>query len=502
MANSIIEYFDATVKKFPNKISFIDSNKRLTFKELQNEALCVASWLISNKIHNKPVLIFLDKQVSLVSCFLGVAYSGNFYTPIDTNMPNDRVMSILNSLEPSVVITDYKHRNKVGCFTSTKVIFIDEILNSNDVDIGMVHKVSKIIIDTDPLYVLFTSGSTGVPKGVIISHRAAIDWIDWISKKYKFDENTVIGNQAQLYFDLSIQDVYSPIRNGSTTVLIPNRLYSFPTRVWKILDEENVNTIIWIPSIISMFANLKVLEHVKQLKIKNVLFCGEVMPTKQLNYWIKLYPKTLFTNLYGPTECTEACTYYDVNRSFSDDESLPIGKACENSEALVVDDDNHLITAPNVIGELLIRGCCLSNGYYGDLEKTHASFIQNPLNSAYPELVYKTGDLVYYNENHELMYVCRKDYQIKIHGYRVELGEIEAAVSAISEVDYNCCLFDNEELILIYTGEIGEKQVKEYLQTKLQEYMIPSKFIKIDNMIFNMNGKIDRKALKAKYLSN
>lgn len=502
MANSIIEYFDATVKKFPNKISFIDSNKRLTFKELQDEALCVASWLISNRIQNKPVLIFLDKQVSMVSCFLGVAYSSNFYTPIDTDMPIDRVISIINSLKPSVIFTDYKNRNKVRNIASPNVICIEDILKSNILDRNIVHDVSSNILDTDPLYIFYTSGSTGVPKGVIISHRAVIDWIDWISMKYKFDENSIFGNQVQLYFDVSLQDVYSPIRNGSTTVLIPNRLFSFPTRVWKILDEENVNTIVWVPSIISMFANLKVLEHVENLKLKNVMFCGEVMPTKQLNYWINYYPKTQFTNLYGPTECTEACTYYDVNRSFSNDESLPIGKACENSEALVLDDENHLITAPNVIGELLIRGCCLSNGYYGDLEKTHASFIQNPLNSAYPELVYKTGDLVYYNENHELMYVCRKDYQIKIHGYRVELGEIEAAVSAISEVDYNCCLFDNEELILIYTGEIGENQVKEYLQTKLQEYMIPSKFIKIDNMIFNMNGKIDRKALKAKYLSN
>ena len=247
MANSIIEYFDATVKKFPNKISFIDSNKRLTFKELQDEALCVASWLISNRIQNKPVLIFLDKQVSMVSCFLGVAYSSNFYTPIDTDMPIDRVISIINSLKPSVIFTDYKNRNKVRNIASPNVICIEDILKSNILDRNIVHDVSSNILDTDPLYIFYTSGSTGVPKGVIISHRAVIDWIDWISMKYKFDENSIFGNQVQLYFDVSLQDVYSPIRNGSTTVLIPNRLFSFPTRVWKILDEENVNTIVWVP---------------------------------------------------------------------------------------------------------------------------------------------------------------------------------------------------------------------------------------------------------------
>jgi non-ribosomal peptide synthetase component F len=252
-----------------------------------------------------------------------------------------------------------------------------------------------------------------------------------------------------------------------------------------------------------MFANLDVLANVEKAPLQTVLFCGEVMPMKQLNYWINQYPNVTFGNLYGPTECTEACTYYNINRTFSDDEVLPIGKACENSDAMVLDENNSLITEAGKIGELCMRGTCLSNGYYGDEIKTKEVFVQNPLNNNYQELIYKTGDLVCYNEYGELVYVCRKDFQIKIRGYRVELGEIEAAVSAIDKITYNCCLFDSkkEAIILVYTGDISPQELKDRLSKKLQDYMIPSEYHQRETMLFNLNGKVDRKALGNLYLS-
>ena len=174
------------------------------------------------------------------------------------------------------------------------------------------------------------------------------------------------GNQAQLYFDLSIQDVYAPLKTGATTVLIPNRMFIQPLRVWKTILECKVNTLVWIPSMISMFANLDILANVEKAPLEKVLFCGEVMPVKQLNYWIENYPKTIFANLYGPTECTEACTYFTINRRFNDDEVLPMGIACENSETIVLDEHEQLVTEPDHIGELYMRGTCLSLGYYNN----------------------------------------------------------------------------------------------------------------------------------------
>lgn len=505
MIKRVTEYLDCTAQKYPDKVAYIDHTREITFQQLRDDSIHIASKLALNGFFKRPVLLFMEKSISLITSFIGVAYAGNFYSPVDTKMPEERIIKIIDTLQPVVVITDKAHKEQVKNFvTSCEIWVFEEIVKSSFVNYNLVNKHSNRIIDTDILYVLFTSGSTGTPKGVIINHRAVVDFIDWISQCYSFDENTVFANQAQLYFDLSIQDVYAPLRNGSTTLLIPNRLYAAPVRVWNLMLMHGVNTLVWIPSMLSMFANLDILNHVNKAPLKTVLFCGEVMPVKQLNYWIKAYPKTVFANLYGPTECTEACTYYTINRSFSDDDILPIGIPCDNSDAIIIDEDGKLVTDKNVIGELCIRGTCLSNGYYRDLERTANVFVQNPTNQNYPEIIYKTGDLVCYNDRNELLYISRKDFQIKIRGYRVELGEIEAAVSAINEVTYNCCLFNEkkEEIILIFVGNITSKEVREILSAKLQEYMIPSKYIKRDQMIFNINGKIDRKTLQEMYIKN
>ena len=415
-------------------------------------------------------------------------------------MPVERIEKIISTLSPVVIITDDKHKEIARQFSKNAKIMTIESLGSS-CDEEKVLKCAKRIIDTDILYVIFTSGSTGTPKGVIISHKAVVDFTDWICNEYSFDENTILGNQAQLYFDLSIQDVYAPLKTGATTVLIPNRMFIQPLRVWNTILENSINTLVWIPSMLSLFANLDILANVEKAPIDKVLFCGEVMPMKQLNYWIRNYPEAVFANLYGPTECTEACTYYTLDRQFDDDDVLPMGVACENSEAFIVDENDNLITEQDKIGELFMRGTCLSLGYYNNPEKTAESFVQNPLNSSYPELVYKTGDLVRYNEYGELVYVSRKDFQIKHRGYRIELGEIDAAATSISQIEYACCVFDSraDKLILAYKGEISEQEVQKLLEQKLQEYMVPAEYHKLNNMLFNINGKVDRKAIEKLY---
>lgn len=502
MSFIMTDYLNKTVKKYPDKLAFKDREYELTFRQLKDFSICIANALLAENLFKAPIIVFMEKSIYAVCSFLGVAYSGNFYAPIDTKMPAERIIKIIQTLEPALIITDQENVQKLDKLPyQYKLLVCEEVLKIGRYNEERVNAVRRKIIDTDILYVMFTSGSTGVPKGVIINHKAVVDFVEWITECYGFDENTVFANQAQLYFDLSIQDVYAPLKTGATTILIPDRLFATPGRVWNTIIDNSVNTLVWIPSVLSMFANLDLLAHTKKAHLQCVLFCGEVMPVKQLNYWINQYPDTVFANLYGPTECTEACTYYTIDRIFSDEESLPIGFPCENTRVVIMDDENREITESGKAGELCVLGTSLSMGYYGNSEKTAEVFVQNPSNSKYPELMYKTGDLVEYNYNHELMYVTRKDFQIKHRGYRIELGEIEAAVSSIAGTSYNCCLHrkDDDKIVLVYMGNVSEADLKIRLTQKLQAYMIPDEIHKIDKMFFNANGKIDRKRIAAIY---
>ena len=505
MAHLVVEYLEETAARFPDKVAFIDDERVVSFGGLRCEALKIAHRLqsIMGGELQFPVLVYLEKSISAIAAFLGTAYAGGFYSPVDTKMPTGRIKKIVQTLQPCIILTDRVHFQEAKAFADSAVVIAQEDVLADDVPLADkdVRNILWRLTDTDVLYVLFTSGSTGTPKGVIINHRAVVDFIEWISQNYHFDETTVFANQAQLYFDLSIQDVYAPLRNGATTVLIPNRTYVQPLRVWKKIMAYHVNTLVWIPSMLCQFANYDILSHVDHASLKTVLFCGEVMPIKQLNVWRDMYPETVFGNLYGPTECTEACTYYTIDRDFSDDEVLPIGRACENCEAIVLDRQGRRILKTNEIGELCIRGTCLSMGYYGDPERTADSFVQNPLQKNYPETIYRTGDLVKYNTYGELVYVSRKDFQIKHRGYRVELGEIDVAATAVDGVDYSCCLFDAERdrLLLVYTGNASVQAVRKALEQRLQAYMMPSEIHKRATMLFNMNGKIDRKLLTLEY---
>ncbi|MBQ8667564.1 MAG: amino acid adenylation domain-containing protein [Lachnospiraceae bacterium] len=343
----------------------------------------------------------------------------------------------------------------------------------------------------------FTSGSTGIPKGVIVTHRSVIDYTEWVSETFHLDHNTVIGNQAPFYFDNSVLDIYSTLRNGATLHVIPQMMYSFPIRLLEYIRDHQINMIFWVPTVLCRVADLKLLDKCEIDCLTKVLFAGEVMPARQLNEWIRRLPNSIFANLYGPTEITVDCTYYIVNRTIQDNEPVPIGYACMNTDVLVLNENNKLVGVGEK-GELCVRGSSLSLGYYNNPEKTAAVFVQNPLNNLYNELIYRTGDIVHYNERGEIIYDGRLDSQIKHTGHRIELGEIETAVFSNTAIKSNCCLHDasRDQLILFYVGDIAEEDLRKYLNTLVPEYMLPNIYYKLETMPLNMNGKIDRVMLR------
>ena len=223
------------------------------------------------------------------------------------------------------------------------------------------------------------------------------------------------------------------------------------------------------------------------------------MPNKILNIWRKYIPNAIYANLYGPTEITDACTYYLVNREFADEEPLPIGLPMKNTDVLILNERNQLVDNEE-IGELYVRGTSLSLGYYNNYEKTREVFVQNPLNTKYPEIIYRTGDLARYNEKGEILYVSRKDFQIKHMGHRIELGEIETAVSSIDGIAMNCCLYDEKrsKIVLVTEGVLELQEINEKIKDLIPEYMLPDRLIQVEKMPVNANGKIDRAKLKEK----
>lgn len=499
MTLNITHWLDQNADRFPDKPAFVEERRSISYKQLQNQAQTIAVKLLKKRLLKKPIAVFMEKGIDMILSFMGIAYSGNFYSPLDIDMPTERMDKILEVLSPALVITtpelkerflDSKYRGEFLIFETD-----DEITATQREEVNM---IGRKIINTDLLYVMFTSGSTGIPKGVAITHQSVIDLVDCVTETFDITEEDIFGNQAPFYFDMSVLDIYCSIKSGATNYIIPKYLFTQPVLLLNYLKENGINTISWVPSALIVVAKLKALYKVDLSHVlKRVMFCGEVMPNKYLNVWRKHLPNVLYVNLYGPTEATHSCTYYIVNRTFTDDEPLPIGIPMKNTDILVLTDKNELVSG-NEIGELCIRGVSLSTGYYNDTERTNEVFIQNPLNQSTIELIYRTGDLVRYNEFGELLYLSRKDLQIKHLGNRIELGEIELAVFSLQEISLCCCVYDElrHKIVLFIDEDLDIAYINKQISKLLPKYMLPDRVIVLNKMPMNQNGKIDRAALK------
>lgn len=482
---NVIDWLEKSALIYPDKSAFETESEKLSYRGLLTRAKELGTFLTSVTDRNKPVLIIMDKGPKCICAMMGAVYAGCFYTPLDESMPDDRILLIISVLKPEIILTEKKYIEKVRRIAEEIPFFdIEEIHCQTDED--KLISIRRNGIDTDLLYVLFTSGSTGIPKGVAVSHRSVIDFACWATEKLNITDQTKFGNQAPLYFDNSVLEIYCTLSAGATMHFISKRALIYPKMISHYLNEYRINTIFWVPSVYTMAVKSGTLEEESPRYLTSCFFCGEVMPVSTLNAWKKVLPNALYVNMYGPTEITDVCTYFIVDREFDESESLPIGRPCENTGVELIN------------GEICVSGTCLAAGYYNAPEKTAEVFVQNPNRPEIPDRMYRTGDMGAYNEFGELIFLGRNDSQIKKKGNRIELGEVESAVCSMEAVSRVCCLYDGEceSIICCYTGIADEKELRRFLKSKLQGYMIPDIFFKMEELPFTGNGKIDRVTVK------
>lgn len=503
MIKNVIEYFIETVENNGNKTAVIEGEKKITFTDLSLKSRILAQY-ISQSVNdvNKPIAVFLPKTVDSVISNIAITFSGNIYMNLDIKTPIERINNIISLIEPQLIITNSTYIKQLETLgLSQGILNIDDINFDVTIDNELLKRLSGLI-DTDPYCIINTSGSTGTPKGVVLNHKSFVDFTEWSIDTFKFSNNEVIGSLSPLVFDIYSYELCLLMSKASTIVLIPDSLAAFPIKILEILEREKITFLFWVPTIMVNIANMALLEKISLPSLKTVWFAGEVFPTKQFNYWKNNLKECLFANLYGPIEITLDCTYFIIDRDIPDDEPLPIGFACRNTDILILNDEDKLV-AKGEEGELCVRGTSLAMGYYNNPEKTSLAFVQNPLNKSYPEIIYRTGDIVSVNNLDEIIFKGRKDSLIKHLGYRIELGEIEHVIVNTLKIAKNGCVVYNvnkKEITLFYEAneEIPVIDFRKELTKALPKYMIPTVYSFMKELPRNTNGKIDRLFLKNK----
>lgn len=501
----IIRRFEETVKNNSDSTAIIDNEGPMTFQALKQKALKIAARIetrLDSKI-NQPVGVYLSESADYVAAILGIIYSGNFYVPFVKKSAKRLFNLIVENIQPSIIITDFESAADLvrNAISVSKQLILEEVFECSTTHSTAV-KGYQQTIESDPVYIMHTSGSTGIPKGVVIPHVGLIDYIDWVGETFQLNTKNRISSKTSFSFDNSILDIFSMVFFGSLLVIKRHEAKNPDVKQTLVdmlheLTMYNINFVFWAPLYLKLFADHDLFKEGIPHDLEQVLFCGEVMPNKQLNYWRKHLPDAQYANLYGPTEVTDVCSYYIVDRPFRDDEALPIGRACENMSVLILNDHLQPITPPES-GEIYVRGIGLASGYWRNQAETTKSFVQNPTHDDYLDICYKTGDLGTINEYGEILFLGRKDTQIKYYGTRIELGEIELIARSIQEVEDCVVLFEEEKSVitLFYQArdEIEKLTFMRFLHDKV--WALPTRYVHMPQLPHNQNGKVDRVALK------
>lgn len=494
---NVAQLLERAASRFPDRPALEDEEGVVSYAMLRERSRGIAAALLKLKLDRRcPVAVFLPKSAAAVSVFYAALYCGLPYAPLDYEAPDGRLRATLNNLQPGCIVTDRKGAASLP-ETGSRVLLLDELADSGG---EAVDRAAETVTDQDPAYIMYTSGSTGIPKGVMIPHRGVLDYAAWIVKTFDLNEQSVTGLQSGFHFDNSVFDLYAAAACGAKVVMIPEILFRYPAKLLAYVAEKEVTCIFWVPTVMISAANCGALEEVRLPKLETVVFAGEVMPNRQLNVWRRALPGRVFANLYGPTEVTVDCTCYIVDREFADSDPLPIGYARPNMRVLVLREDGGE-AAPGETGELCVLGSQLALGYWNNPEETARVFVNNPHNAAFPERMYRTGDLVSRDADGLLWFQGRRDSQIKLRGNRIELGDVENAARGVAGVQNTAALFDaeNERIVLFVetAEEIPIRRFNRELGKHLPKYMLPGRLVCMESLPLNANRKIDRVLLRA-----
>lgn len=497
MWNKVYDCVTECARRFGDKTAYNDTEKTVSFNEVARIANNVGTAVYKFCGSGKGVMVISGRHVYTPCAFLGVAFAGCFYVPVDAGMPMERLKSIAAVADVACVIADRNNADIATELCPNKKVFILEELVDCEGDGEIIEAAQNEITPESPLYVIFTSGSTGVPKGVVTASLSVFCYIDAVCKVLEVNENDVLGGQAPLDYIAAIRDIYIPLVTGAQTVIIPKNRFAMPKELIDTLNEHKVSIICWSVAGVELVSKLGGFEVALPRYLRKVMFSGSVMPCKQLMKWQKALPDVTYINQYGPTEATASCTYYVVEGDVNEDTVLPIGVPYDNYKVFLLNNDNSA-TPQGELGEICVSGPGVTLGYYNDTERTSASFMQNPLNSLYREIIYRTGDYGKLREDGLLEYHGRMDRQIKHMGHRIELGEIEYAALQIDGVDECVAIYckDKEKLHLFYTGCATAKEIASSFRQRLPAFMSPRKIVNMEAMPKLQNGKTDMKALE------
>lgn len=502
MNRLIPEVLDDTVRRFPERTAFTDPVSSITFSELHHNIEVLASQFATLCPPRSIIGFYMDKSVLTVTGFLAAVYAGCAYSQLNLRHPAARILAIADTLSSPFLVTDRDHEEALRATGYVGTILLIEELLKGDKSPELLEARRAQMLDIDPLYVNFTSGSTGNPKGVVISHRNVMDFIPDFIRIFKITETDVLANQAPFDFDVSVKDIYSGLFSGAEVLIVPTPYFTQPVTLMDYLCDHGTTVMVWAVSALCFLTTMNALQYRTPDKMRMILFSGETMPIKHLHKLMRALPDVCYVNLYGPTEITCNCTYYIVDRPFEENESLPIGIPFPNERVFLLDENNNMVTSVGESGEICVSGSCVGLGYLGNTEKTEQAFVQNPLNTRWLETIYRTGDLARINERGEIVYISRKDFQVKHMGHRIELGEIETQLSAVPGIERAVCIYLHEKskILAFIVGNIEKADITEHLRVALPEYMIPNIYSFVDVMPLNKNGKIDRNLLLQTYL--
>lgn len=500
MDKSILTWLDRAEEKYDQKIAYRDEDEEITFAQAAQIARSVGTCLARLTEPLQPIAVLTGRSVHTPPCFFGIVRAGCFYAPMDATMPDTRLNQILSVIGAKVMIVDRENLEKAETLSFSGQMLILKDIMDTPADEWLLAKATENLTGQIPLYAIFTSGSTGVPKGVVTSHESLMCYIDGLQEVIHLNEKDVLGNQSPLDYIAAIRDIYLPILTGCETVILSKSEFAQPKLLFDSMNRHGVTTICWSTAGIELPARLDGFSESKPEHLRCVVFSGSVISSVCLREWQQNLPDVTFINQYGPTEATGSCTYFVISDEVTKDTVLPIGVPYKHYRISLLTEEG-TVPAVGEQGEICVSGPALALGYYGAPEITAKCFRQNPLNTKYPETIYYTGDLGYFDQDGILWFVGRKDRQIKHMGHRIELDEIEMTALKIDGVSECSALYQKEKslLYLFYAGTATAKEISLYFRANMPAFMVPRKVVLMDELPHLPNGKLDRKQLESSF---